>query len=129
MGFLDFLFKKEERIGGDYSEKENNNMNNSINLEDVTGDFLMVIEDVFAITGRGTVVTGRIGSGTISVGDSVKIKHIISGEVTATTIVGIEQFRKLLDTATVGDNVGLLLRGVSRNEIESGDVLFQGDMY
>ena len=128
MGFLDFLFKKEERIGGDYSEKENN-MNNSINLDDVTGDFLMIVEDVFTITGRGTIVTGKIDFGTINVGDSVKIKHIITGEITATTITGIEKFRKILDSATVGENVGLLLRGVSRGEIERGDVLFQGNMY
>ena len=125
MGFLDFLFKKEERIGGDYSAKEENN---SINLEDATGNFLMVVEDTFTITGRGTVVTGTVASGFIEVGDTVKIRHMATGEITATTITGIEQFRKLLDSAGGGDHVGLLLRGVSRGDIERGDVLFQGNM-
>ncbi len=125
MGFLDFLFKKEERIGGDSSEDI---INNAVDLENITGDFLMVIEDVFSITGRGTVVTGTIVSGTINVGDAVKIRHIGTGDVTASTVTGIEQFRKLLDTASAGDSVGLLLRGVGRNELERGDILFQGNM-
>ena len=128
MGFLDFLFKKEERIGGDYSENNTNNGNESIDLESVTGDFLMVIEDSFTITGRGTIVTGTITSGRINVGDTVKIRHVATGEVSATTVAGIEMFRKLLDTAGVGENVGILLRGVKRDEIESGDILFQGNM-
>lgn len=128
MGFLDFLFKKEERIGGDYSENNTINENDSIDLESIDGDFLMVIEDTFTITGRGTVVTGTIASGTIHVGDKVKIRHVATGEVSATTVTGVEMFRRILDTASVGENVGLLLRGVKRDELERGDVLFQGNM-
>lgn len=128
MGFLDFLFKKEERIGGDNSSEKMISKDDLIDLENITGDFLMVIEDVFTITGRGTVVTGTIASGSINVGDAVKIRHIATGEVSATTITGIEMFRKILDSASVGENVGILLRGVGRDELERGDILFQGNM-
>ena len=124
MGFLDFLFKKEERIGGDCSQEDIG----VVDLENVSGDFLMVIEDVFSITGRGTVVTGTIDAGTLKVGDTVKIRHMSTGEITGTVVAGIEQFRKLLDTAQAGDSVGLLLRGVARDEIERGDILFQGNI-
>lgn len=87
---------------------------------DVSGPGLMVIEDVFSITGRGTVVTGRIGSGSFRIGDSVRVTRE-SGEVINTAIIGIEAFRKALDVATAGDNVGLLLRDVERNQIGRGD--------
>lgn len=128
MGFLDFLFKKEEQIGGD-DVTYNENLNaTSEDLANVTGDFMMVVEDVFSITGRGTIVTGKIGRGTIRVGDHVKFKNMVSDQTKITTVVGIEMFRKVLDIAKEGDNVGLLLRGVSRDEISRGDVLFQGEI-
>ena len=86
------------------------------------GDFLMPVEDVFSITGRGTVATGRIERGVVKVSDEVEIVGL-STEKKKTVITGVEMFRKLLDQAQAGDNVGLLLRGIQRNEIERGQVL------
>ena len=83
--------------------------------------FLMPVEDVFTITGRGTVATGRVERGTVKVGDTVEIVGM--GSKLQTVITGVEMFRKMLDQAQAGDNVGLLLRGVQRNEIERGHVL------
>ena len=84
--------------------------------------FLMPIEDVFTITGRGTVATGRVESGVIKVGDEVEIVGL-SEEKRKVTVTGIEMFRKLLDDARAGDNVGALLRGIQRTDIERGQVL------
>ncbi len=84
--------------------------------------FLMPVEDVFSITGRGTVATGRIERGTVKVGDSVSIVGM-TDETRDVVVTGVEMFRKLLDQAIAGDNVGLLLRGVQRDEIERGQVL------
>jgi len=83
--------------------------------------FLMPIEDVFSISGRGTVVTGRIERGVIKVGDEVEIVGIRPTQ--KTTCTGIEMFRKLLDQGEAGDNVGVLLRGTKREEVERGQVL------
>ncbi len=83
--------------------------------------FLMPIEDVFSISGRGTVVTGRIERGIVNVGDEVEIVGI--KETSKTVVTGVEMFRKLLDSGEAGDNVGCLLRGVSREEVERGQVL------
>ena len=83
--------------------------------------FLMPVEDVFSITGRGTVATGRVERGTIKVGDSVEIVGI--KETKTVVVTGVEMFRKLLDQAEAGDNIGTLLRGVSREEIVRGQVL------
>jgi elongation factor Tu len=84
--------------------------------------FLMPIEDVFSITGRGTVTTGRVERGTVKVGDEVQIVGL-SDEVRKTVVTGVEMFRKLLDYAEAGDNIGTLLRGVDRDEVERGQVL------
>jgi elongation factor Tu len=84
--------------------------------------FMMPIEDVFSITGRGTVATGRVERGTLKVGDAVEIVGL-ADEPKATTVTGVEMFRKLLDQAEAGDNIGALLRGVSRDEVERGQVL------
>lgn len=84
-------------------------------------DFTMPIEDVFSISGRGTVVTGRIEQGIINVGDEVEIVGI--RETQKTTCTGVEMFRKLLDRGEAGDNVGILLRGTKRDEVERGQVL------
>ena len=89
---------------------------------DIEKTFLMAIEDVFSITGRGTVATGRIERGVIKVGDNVEIVGL-SLETKTTTITGIEMFQKTLDEGYAGDNVGILLRGVTREEIERGMVL------
>jgi len=88
---------------------------------DTEKTFLMAIEDVFSITGRGTVATGRIERGVVKVGDSVEIVGI--ADTQTTTITGIEMFQKTLDEGFAGDNVGILLRGVTRENIERGMVL------
>jgi len=84
--------------------------------------FLMPVEDVFSITGRGTVATGRVERGTVKVGDEVEIVGLMD-EPRKTVVTGVEMFRKLLDQAVAGDNIGALLRGVQRNEVERGQVL------
>ncbi|MEZ0323684.1 MAG: elongation factor Tu, partial [Hydrogenothermaceae bacterium] len=84
--------------------------------------FLMAIEDVFTITGRGTVVTGRVERGTLKVGDEVEIVGL-SEEKKKTVVTGIEMFRKQLDEAIAGDNIGVLLRGITKDEVERGQVL------
>jgi elongation factor Tu len=100
--------------------------------------FLMAVEDVFSIKGRGTVATGRIERGVVNVGDEVEIVGF--AETRKTTVTGVEMFRKLLDQGVAGDNVGCLLRGVDKDEIERGQVLahpgsitphtkFQGEVY
>ena len=101
--------------------------------------FLMPVEDVFTITGRGTVATGRVERGTIKVGETIEIIGM-KEEKKSTVVTGVEMFRKLLDEAVAGDNVGCLLRGVDRKEIERGQVLakpgsihphtkFKGEVY
>ncbi|MBR6766092.1 MAG: elongation factor Tu, partial [Clostridia bacterium] len=101
--------------------------------------FLMPVEDVFSITGRGTVATGRVERGTIKVQDTVEIVGL-TDEKRSTVVTGVEMFRKLLDEAQAGDNIGVLLRGIQRNEIERGQVLckpgtinphteFKGEVY
>jgi len=89
---------------------------------DLTKPFLMPVEDVFTITGRGTVATGRVERGVIKVGDTVEIVGL-KEEKKQTVATGLEMFRKTLDQAEAGDNIGALLRGVERNEIERGQVL------
>jgi elongation factor Tu len=105
---------------------------------DVDKDFLMPIEDIFSIQGRGTVVTGRIERGVVKVGDEVSIIGI--RPTTKTVVTGVEMFRKLLDRGEAGDNVGVLLRGTKKDEVERGQVLakpgsitphtkFKGEVY
>ncbi|MBP8628504.1 MAG: elongation factor Tu [Negativicutes bacterium] len=106
---------------------------------DTDKTFLMPVEDVFTITGRGTVATGRVERGEIKVGDVIEIVGMAE-ESKQTTITGVEMFRKLLDSAVAGDNIGALLRGVERKDIERGQVLakpgsikphtkFKGEVY
>ena len=101
--------------------------------------FLMPVEDVFTITGRGTVASGRIDRGTVKVGDEVEIVGL-KDEVLKTTITGVEMFRKTLDLGEAGDNIGALLRGINRDQVERGQVLakpgsiqthkkFKGEVY
>ena len=89
---------------------------------DTDKPFMMPVEDVFSITGRGTVATGRVERGEVRVGDEVEIVGI-KDETSKTTVKGVEMFRKLLDYAEAGDNIGALLRGVAREDIERGQVL------
>jgi elongation factor Tu len=88
---------------------------------DIDKPFLMPVEDVFSISGRGTVVTGRIERGIVKVGEEIEIVGM--GETRKTVVTGVEMFRKLLDQGQAGDNVGILLRGVKREEVERGMVL------
>jgi elongation factor Tu len=85
------------------------------------GDYLMPVEDVFSISGRGTVVTGRIERGIVKIGEEIEIVGIKATE--KTTCTGVEMFRKLLDQGEAGDNVGILLRGTKREDVERGQVL------
>ena len=90
---------------------------------DIDRPFLMPVEDVFTITGRGTVVTGRVDRGKIKVGEEVEIVGLSQKEIRRTTVTGVEMFRKLLDEGEAGDNIGLLLRGVERKEVQRGQVV------
>jgi elongation factor Tu len=93
-------------------------------VREVDKPFLMPVEDVFSITGRGTVVTGRIERGTIHTGETVDIVGI-KEKAQSTTVTGVEMFRKILDDGQAGDNVGLLLRGIKREEVERGQVVIK----
>jgi elongation factor Tu len=90
-------------------------------VRDIDRAFLMPVEDVFSISGRGTVVTGRVERGVIKVGEEIEIVGIIP--TVKTTVTGVEMFRKLLDQGQAGDNVGLLLRGTKRDDVQRGQVL------
>ena len=90
-------------------------------VRDTEKPFLMPVEDVFSITGRGTVATGRIETGVVKVGDEVQIHGL--GEDKKSVVTGVEMFRKLLDQGEAGDNVGLLLRGIDKNEVKRGMVI------
>ncbi|MGO8886565.1 MAG: EF-Tu/IF-2/RF-3 family GTPase, partial [Streptosporangiaceae bacterium] len=93
-------------------------------VRDLDRPFLMPVEDVFSITGRGTVVTGRIERGVIHTGDEVEIIGI-KEKATRTTVTGVEMFHKILDEGMAGDNAGLLLRGIKREDVERGQVVIK----
>ncbi len=93
-------------------------------VRDIEKPFLMPVEDVFSITGRGTVVTGRIERGVIHTGDEVEIIGI-KEKATKSTVTGVEMFHKILDEGQAGDNAGLLLRGIKREEVERGQVIIK----
>ena len=107
-------------------------------VRDIDQPFLLPIEDVFSISGRGTVVTGRVSRGVVTVGDEIEIVGLRATQ--KTTCTGVEMFRKLLDEGRAGENVGVLLRGTKREEVERGQVLavpgsitphtqFEGEVY
>jgi elongation factor Tu len=107
-------------------------------IRDTEKTFLMAVEDVFSITGRGTVATGRIERGVVNVGDTIEVVGL--GDTQTTTVTGVEMFQKTLDSGMAGDNVGILLRGVQKTDIERGMVLskpgtitphtnFEGEVY
>ena len=107
---------------------------------DVEKPFLMPVEDVFTITGRGTVATGRVERGRVKVGEEVEIVGLRQKEIRKTTVTGVEMFRKILDEGMAGDNIGVLVRGVERDEVERGQVIaapgtitphtqFKGEVY
>lgn len=113
MGLFDFLKPKNIVV------EQNDVQPEPVVPTQSSGNFEFLIEDVFTITGRGTVVTGRVLSGSVRVGDNVTI--LPSG--IATTVTGIEQFRKSLDFAQAGDNAGILLRGITRDQVERNNRL------
>ena len=90
-------------------------------VRDLDKDFLMSVEDVFTISGRGTVATGQVERGVVKVGEEIEITGI--RETQKTTVTGVEMFRKELDQGQAGDNLGILLRGVKREDIERGQVI------
>lgn len=114
------LFKKEKSDTEVYYEERNTN-SQIVEVNEETG-FQMTVQDVFYITGRGTVVVGTIESGSISVGEEVIIRRN-DGTVQKSIIGGIELFRKVADKAFKGDNVGILLNGIERHSIGVGDVI------
>jgi len=114
---------KEDAIGKEAVLKLMEAVDTSIPqpVRDVDKPFLMPIEDVFSISGRGTVVTGRVERGIVNVGDEIEIVGLT--DTKKSTVTGVEMFRKLLDSGQAGDNIGALLRGVSREDVERGQVL------
>ncbi len=117
MGIFDFFKKQLSEVEQYYEERQMNGQNTIFE-----GNFRIVVEDVFTLTGRGTVVTGTVESGTVRVGDTVQLRRT-DGSNRTVKIAGIEMFRKMSDCASQGENVGILLRDVARNEIGKGDVL------
>lgn len=91
------------------------------------GEFSMPIVDVFSIKGRGLVVTGRVESGRLTIGQKVVIKSAEGQTLHETTVVGIEQFRKKVDSAEAGENVGVLLKNLTKDDVQSGMILTQAD--
>ncbi len=128
--YFKFIHKKSENVDISNQKVIENNISNSNNtnndIENIKTDknysFIMTIEDIFTVTGRGTIVTGRIEKGTIKVNDQVQIIGL-NDEVKTTVIREIEMYRKTYESATAGDNVGLLLKDIERDEIERGQVL------
>lgn len=119
MGIFSKLFNLNVK-----SDVEENKIYEAIdNSIDADGDFLMFVDDVFTITGRGTVVTGCISSGEVHVGDTLYIN-----EEMTTIVTGIEQFRKQIVSAKAGENVGILLSEINRDDIKKGDMLTKKDL-
>ena len=114
MGLLDLFRRKNEVVNQPIQQEPQNFTETFDEYGNSVGEFL--IEDVFTISGRGTVVTGRVVSGTFKVGESVKIPQV----GITTMITGIEMFRKSLDVAVAGDNAGILLSNVDRNQVQHG---------
>lgn len=124
MGLFD-RFRKKDSNDGTYHRDRSSDGEMGYYGETVcgaAGAFRITVQDVFTITGRGTVITGQVESGSVAVGDTVTLRRA-DGSARDVAITGIEMFRKMLDVAKRGDNVGLLLRGVGRDEVARGDVL------
>ncbi len=128
---------KNENINNEINNEENKyvegtplettgNIEDEIDVYDSEGPFYMPIEDIFVITGRGTVITGRVARGTAKVGDTIQIIGRNSKKINA-EIISIEKYRKLQDIATIDENVGILLSGVEKDEVERGDAIVKPD--
>lgn len=132
MGIFDFLKKVTEsdnvqntttiRYASDCEKSGSATHTDGSRTASAIGALRITVQDVFTITGRGTVITGCVEVGQVSVGDTVRLRRV-SGECRDVVVTGIEVFRKTLDTATQGMNVGVLLRGIAKDEIGRGDVL------
>lgn len=130
MGLFD-LFKKKEKseVEQYYEERKKTyqpepNLNQTMNQNANGMCFRITVQDVFTITGRGTVIVGKVERGMISVGETVTLQRT-NGESRQVAITGIEAFRKMKNTAAEGENVGLLLRGITKSDIGAGDVLMK----
>ena len=117
MGIFDFLRKPKTDIEEYYEQRAIREQ-----MEMADGDFQFTVKDVFTITGRGTVVTGQISSGSVRVGDMVELERV-NGITTTVQVGGIESFRKLLNEAYAGQNVGILLENIDKKDISNGDRL------
>lgn len=125
MGLFDKFKKKKPDDGTYYRDRSRDGeLGYGFGNTVYEGDsfFRIKVEDVFTITGRGTVITGRVECGSVKIGDIVTLRRT-DGSSREVAITGIEMFRKMLDMATQGDNVGLLLGGLTRNDVGRGDVL------
>ena len=120
MGLFD-IFKKKA-VDGTYRRDESGAGFAQDGVYSDPERFCIVVEDVFSITGRGTVITGQVRSGRVAVGDRVTLKRL-DGSVREVNIGGIEMFRRMLDKAEKGDNVGILLRGLEKSDVGRGDIL------
>lgn len=128
MGLFDFFKKPKtdlEQYYEDRKQRERQQQVSADSQQPADGmEFRITVEDVFSITGRGTVITGKVEMGAVSVGDKVTLKRT-DGSERQVTVAGIEMFRKMKNVAVAGENVGMLLRQVDRNEVGRGDVLFK----
>lgn len=131
MGLFDF-FRKNRTDDGTYHRKQGSESTDAYYGSEgamygygYATSFRITVQDVFSIKGRGTVITGTVETGSVSVGDSMTLRRV-DGSAKTVTVAGIEKFRQITDTAVKGENVGVLLRGVERNEVGRGDVLEKG---
>lgn len=131
MGLFDLFKKEKSEVEKYYEERRktyrptpnlNQNMDQNMNQNANGISFRFTVQDVFTITGRGTVIVGRVECGMISVGETVTLQRK-NGENRQVVITGIEAFRKVKNTAAEGENVGILLRGLSKSDIGAGDIL------
>ena len=124
MGLFDFFKKPKSDLEQYYEERSKRTEQESFYNDSYSASpsFRIVVQDVFTITGRGTVIVGQVESGSVRTGDTVTLQRL-NGETQNVTVTGIEQFRKIVDIANTGDNVGILLRGITKNDISKGDVL------
>ncbi len=118
MGLFDF-FKKDKTDVDLFYEEQNHQ-----SIPTGSSKFLLIVDDVFSITNRETVVVGTVQSGSISVGDTLTIIGK-DGEQSTTSVIALEQFRKMISTASTGDNIGICLEGISINEIKKGDKIIK----
>ena len=120
MGFFDFLKKQKTDVELYYEMRARQEQ--SVSMSDAGTGFCFAVEDVFTITGRGTVVVGAVETGSVQTGDVLTLQRM-DGTTRTVTVVGLELFRKMVSVASAGDHVGMLLRNVKREEVAAGDML------